>query len=285
MCYISPILPSTPSIRVKIILTILLSCCLLPAIAQLHLKGTLIQPGPRNIPFANIGISQKDQGTISNAEGEFSLQLPSSCLHDTITLSCPGYFIQQVPVSDMIINRTGIYILYPKEEETVSVSISMNPDLDTSGIKDPAGSSRIPATSNSSSDIFEVAQLIKMNGKEGQVNSAHLFLQLQQPDILTFRINFYQIENGMPGKRLIDKNIILTQSISNGWFDIDLSNYNILLSQDCYISYEYLPTAAGSTRPFAIDTRKNGTLSVRKSSHGRWQQKKGTPTAYVEISY
>lgn len=271
--------------RIKVLLTALFSGCLFPAIAQLHIKGTLIQPGPRNISYANIGIPQKDQGTISDNTGEFSLHLPSACLQDTITLSCPGYLTQHIPVRDMVINRTGIYILYPKEEETVSVSISMNPDLDTSGIKDPAGTTRIQASSNSPSDIFEVAQLIKLNGKEGQINSAHLFLQLQQPDTLTFRINFYQVENGMPGKRLIDKNIIWTQSATKGWFNIDLSNYNILLSQDCYIGYEYLPATPNQRRPFAIGTRKNGVLPVRKSSHGRWQQKQGVPAAYVEISY
>ena len=43
------------------------------------------------IPYVNIGILNRDKGTVSNENGEFTLEIPNEFINDTIKISSIGY--------------------------------------------------------------------------------------------------------------------------------------------------------------------------------------------------
>jgi hypothetical protein len=51
----------------------------------------------------------------------------------------------------------------------------------------------------------------------------------------------------MPTKRLVEKLIIKRIPVKQGWLVFDLKDYDIVLDQDFYIGFEFLPPCCASS--------------------------------------
>ena len=60
------------------------------------------------LPFTNIGVVGKNQGTVSNSEGYFTLSVEEIAEHDSIYISYVGYIQQKLSVADLKKNSTII---------------------------------------------------------------------------------------------------------------------------------------------------------------------------------
>jgi len=74
-----------------------------------------------------------------------------------------------------------------------------------------------------------------------------------------FRVHVY-------GNGVTDPALDVTP-LSTGWFDVDLTAYNIVVSGDFYISIEYLIAGAGMP-PIGVDTGSMGLRSYARDSPG-----------------
>jgi predicted alpha/beta superfamily hydrolase/ketosteroid isomerase-like protein len=83
--------------------------------------------------------------------------------------------------------------------------------------------------------------------------------------------DFYRFDGSRPGARAIDKMIIRTEAIKEGWLKFDLSHLGIYLKGDIVATIELLPS--GSTTPVMYEVKPGGRVKsfVRKSSQGAWQ--------------
>lgn len=71
------------------------------------------------LPYATIGIKSKGKGTISNYEGEYSLNLTKDFLSDTLIVSYLGFYNRKIPVNQTInsyynISLTRMYVPIPE---------------------------------------------------------------------------------------------------------------------------------------------------------------------------
>ena len=60
------------------------------------------------LPFATIGLRNKGRGTVSNNNGEFSLNIPPDTYTDTLSVSYLGYFGREIPVRQALGNNLTI---------------------------------------------------------------------------------------------------------------------------------------------------------------------------------
>ena len=71
------------------------------------------------LPYASVGVESKGKGTISNYEGEYTLNLTRNFLDDTLVVSYLGFYNRKIPVSQTInshlnISLTRLYIPIPE---------------------------------------------------------------------------------------------------------------------------------------------------------------------------
>ena len=90
--------------------------------AQIQISGIVVNIETNQpVEFANIGIPNANQGTVSNQEGKFKLEVPMEFSGDSITISHINYYSARIPVSNL---ESGTILLMPKTNELAEVIVS-----------------------------------------------------------------------------------------------------------------------------------------------------------------
>lgn len=249
----------------------------------LHISGSVMQPDNTILPYVNIGIKQKNIGTVSDLKGMFDLAIPSSHQNDTLTFSYIGCKELNIPIGQILKTGEKNFILIPEETILEEVIISnKKPIIKKLGIKSSTPLLSSPPIAYKSKDINEFAQYININNKPSRILDANIKILTRASDSTIVRINFYDIDNGFPGRKIFPKNIIRNVPVENGWLTIDLKDYNIVFDKNFFIGFEFMPIQSKYT--FMYGARLGGEVIARESSLGVWKKEKGgSVSAYVTV--
>ncbi len=78
-------------------------------------KGKIVDKSSKNfIEYVNIGILNKNIGTISKLDGTFILKAPNKFKNDSLTISHVSYYTIKIPVKNL---KNNIIFLKPKIHE------------------------------------------------------------------------------------------------------------------------------------------------------------------------
>lgn len=223
----------------KRILTAILLIASTAGFAQATIKGKIIDSETGlSLPYVNIGIPGTNVGTVSNNQGAFSLNLKENMhRHDTIRFSFIGYKTQEFPVSTLSkkensieltpeINQLQEVVFSSKEPKNKKLGRThkglgtMWYNLYTAGEKVDDRLSK------------EFGMKFKLRN-DCRMNSLNFYIGQNQYELIKFRVNFYHLENNLPGKVLNDEDIVF--EVKNGasdWFTVDLDSYNIYLEEE-----------------------------------------------------
>ncbi len=242
------------------------------AMAQTTIRGTVRDSANNQLlAYVNIGIAHKNIGCVSQKDGSFSLTIPAEDKLDTITFSMVGYHDHKLPINS-IAGEASVK-LAPKITQMNEVSITF-PALTEKKFGESNYHALIQFTDGSTNqmDIFEIAQLIKLDTGLIKLTSVNLYISASRPDSGTFRINFYGYDGKHPTARIIDKNIIQTHAIQKGWLTFDLKPYNIYLKGDVVAGIEFLPNSPVN-KPINYNIKVVGATKsfYRNSSQGDWR--------------
>lgn len=70
------------------------------------IKGIIINKETKSpIAYVNIGIPNKNSGTVSDTEGAFSLTIDESHQNDSLKFSCIGFESKTLSIKDMLTNK------------------------------------------------------------------------------------------------------------------------------------------------------------------------------------
>ncbi len=253
---------------------------------ELKIAGIIFdQETAKPIAFVNIGVRNKNKGTVSNQNGRFSIKLPTQFLNDTLTISHVSY--QTVKIS--VRNVTDLQIrLQPKATELSEITLSTRKKKRKKiGVK---SYNRLLwlSTVSKENDIIENAQRIKIpNCKKVMVNRINLFLRKGfTSDSAFLRINFYKNLDNRPGEKIASKHIIQKKQIKPGWLSIDVEEYDIYMDEDFFVGVEFIPDFKNNSRAVylgAILTKGKGYS--RTSSLGTWKKIQGASSINVEVAY
>ncbi|MEQ8927197.1 MAG: carboxypeptidase-like regulatory domain-containing protein [Fulvivirga sp.] len=210
------------------------------AYAQHKITGVINNTENQPVPYAQIGILSTSIGCITDENGEFTLALNlNKHLGETFTVSAIGYKSQNIKITKDLTHLSITLQPITKVLDPIVIN-SKGLNLKTYGTKPgiaPGGTSILSVSGGSAlalkiyPDQFPVlVQNVKVNILENQLKE------------FQFRIHFFAIDSvtGLPGKDLVNQNLILKSTIQKGYVTLDLKPYDITLNQAFYLAVEWV---------------------------------------------
>ena len=258
----------------------------------LNLEGTIKDEASGDaLPYVNVGILNRDRGTVSDTEGHFILQLDETYLEDSLRISILGYKAGVYSIRDLLDRRMELNINLQEEATDLQEVVVTAKELKSKIIGNKTKSKFL-------STGFFYDQLgsemgVKINiGKKPtypetfNFNIAHNRLSAKS----WFRLNFYTLSQGQfIGNILSEQIIIPVEAQQTGPVSIDLKPYFITLTEDVVVTLEWVdteePLKKGEGIYFSLGFINGGSY-VRYSSQGEMKKKKGFGVGFnMKVSY
>lgn len=196
------------------------------------------------IPYASIRVLHSEGDTIANSEGYFSFDISAFSENDTLRISAVGY-----ENLDFLIVHYREYFI---KEELVKIELTpKSQDIDQvvvysgkskkmvtgNNIKTPMISARFQDQKAGA----EIGTVLKYNKKKkGHVLSLNFNVVRIQSDSISFRVNLYDMKNGLPHKNILNSPIYCRNTLKDGIISIDLADDNIFIKEDSFLSLELI---------------------------------------------
>jgi hypothetical protein len=250
----------------------------------IEMNGIVIDSETKNpIEFVNIGILNKNKGTISNLNGEFNLSVSKELSNDSLTLSHVSYYTIKIPIKNF---KDQTISLEPKTNELSEVIISNRKKRNRKiGVKSYNPLLWLGAISEDM-DIIENAQRINIPDKSVKVKYVNIYLRRGfKSDSSFVRINFYKNVDNRPDEKIVFENIVQKKKIEPGWLQIDLTKQNVYLEEDFFVGVEFIPDFKNKLEVYIGAILTKGKGYSRRNSQGEWNKLQGASTINVEIEY
>lgn len=251
------------------------------------IKGMVYDEKEIALAWVNIGIRNKNVGTVSKDHGDFELLIPAILRNDTLTFSAVGYEELTIPVKDINEDSNRKFILHKKTYTLNEVVITHEKrkriHLGTTGYT-PLLFASISLKDKKS--YAESAQRIKIKKAAQLLNvNARIAGSKKSKDSVTYRLNIYKMNDGLPGARLTEKNIIKTFPMTAQLISFDLEKESIFLDEDFVVAFEYIPNASLKQPVLSFRASMTGTGGfTRTISVGKWTSVgNGSASIFVEV--
>ena len=176
------------------------------------------------LAFVNIGVVNKNIGTVSDLDGFFSLKLNPTEKEDLIRFSMIGYKSYTENIASFVKKFSKGDTVFLKEEvlELSEIVLSENKwKRKTLGNKTKSKSISTGFTNNELGN--EIGVIIPIKDAPTVLETFFFHINENQYRPLVFR----GLKEGLPHKSLVYENIIVKTSIKSGMMSIDLRPYNI----------------------------------------------------------
>lgn len=224
------------------------------------------------IAYANIGVLNQNLGTVSDQTGNFSLKIDTKFDDSNIKISSIGYVSKTMKVADFknILNQNQTFYLEKSVNELKEIVVK-NKKLQTTTLGNTLGKKTVSAGFVNNVLGNEIGIKIKINKKPTFIEAFQAVVDYNKFANLKFRINVYNLKNGLPNDNILTENIIVTSQVKSGLMTIDLSEYNLMVTQDFFISIELIEQLGAGGFRFMADY--NGTpIMTRAASQGKWNK-------------
>jgi len=188
------------------------------------------------IPYVNIGIVKKEKGTVSNDLGKFEFEIPTNLLNDTE--------LDEVVVTNKELKEK---IIGNKTKKKIVKGVFSYAD---------AG--------------VEMGIKVKIKDSPTYVEKFHVNVVSNTSERVKFRMNFYNIKDGLPNEKIIKENIIFSINLKEGDFTLDLEKYNIVVEEDFYAIIELLENQKEEEEVYFSAGLLGNSTAYRFSSQGVW---------------
>ncbi|SHG31788.1 carboxypeptidase-like regulatory domain-containing protein [Flagellimonas flava] len=258
----------------------------LSTVAQTRLSGHIVDLDSRQpVDFANIGVLDKNVGTVSDFDGSFKLDLEASDINstDTLQISRIGYRTIKFSTKDFLeqLQSNPVVELEATAYELDGIVVKSS-DSDKRRMGYQSRSKRLFGFWNDSLALGgEHASKIMVRRGPVKLEDLSFHVAANISDSILVRVNVYELERGLPGKNFTTANILHTIKQRQGTITIDLSPYNIVVDDHFVISLELLKIYGGRVG-IGISAFDDGARSyTRVVSQGRWKRmRKGFTIAY-----
>lgn len=187
------------------------------------------------IPYVNIGFTIFMQGTVSNAEGAFSISYRS--LKDTLSFSAIGYQRIDIRVEDLL--QLPEVLLSPEVYDLGEVQVEAEPygPIKDFGIRLQKRGQSVGFGSTQLGT--EIAALIPIE-KPTVLYSAHYVINHVNKEPLLLRLNIYEMKDGVPGSNILPENVLIEAPEEKGEIIVDLMPYDLMVGGDVLLSLEWI---------------------------------------------
>lgn len=240
------------------------------------------------IPYVNIGVFQKNIGTVSDENGKFELKFSgNSIATDSIVFSHIGYQLLKFAPSQLD-NSIGDIPLYPTS--TLLQEVSIKPKKTVKKFLGRNGKGL--GLMHYNFYTFYEKEVDDRLGKEAGVllpvkkdcflNELQMHISSNEFSSLKFRLNLYQVVDGVPTELIMPKEVIF--EIKEGYvglFKLDLRSYNLYLTKDmglvaATIQWVESKKAKPTSKYFSLyaSLSANPSFVYRAKSMANWEASK-----------
>ncbi|MDB2340696.1 carboxypeptidase-like regulatory domain-containing protein [Flavobacteriaceae bacterium] len=273
---------------------LLLSCCILslflslPLGAQTFVIGQVIDAATKEpLPYVNIGLLNKNIGTVSDETGYFELEVNTEQnSRDTLRFSMIGFETKSYTLNDFI-NQNEIEVYLTEKSTALDEVIlsSKRKNYQTKILGNKTTSKALYAAFTSNKLGNEMGFIVRARKHPMILKKFNISLVENDYGPIKFRLNIYDVLNGLPNKTLLKDNIFIETEESSGIVSLDLTPYEIILDQDFFIAIEWIEDL-GPGKLYFSGGFFGAPLFAREVSQGTWE-KIGTASVgmNVEVRY
>jgi hypothetical protein len=226
----------------------------------LQLHGQLITGKVLNsstgdpLVYASIGVKETARGTITNEQGDFSLDIKDLPANSDIRFSMIGFKPQTISLGELRKDENIIRL----EDQTYNLSeIIVKPSgrLRKVGI---IGFSKLGYCGWTGTDYgpgHEIGTKIELGDTPVKLKSFNLRVKDQSFDSVIFRLRIRKIVDSLPGPELLKNDILFHISEKSGWVNIDLSKFDLVFNGDIAITIEWIKIM-GMNKPLLVVSGK-----------------------------
>ncbi|MDT0644922.1 carboxypeptidase-like regulatory domain-containing protein [Zunongwangia sp. F363] len=283
--------------RIYTITTIIFLCLNSLFSQTTSISGKIISE-ENNAPlsYVNIGIPNKNLGTVSREDGSFTLKLPREIVEkDTLIFSYIGYETQKIATSKL--KTSGNEVILKPAKTYLDEVVLETQELKAKKIgrtNTGLGLMHYNFYTADEKDVDDrLSKELGMNLKlrrNCRLEKFNFAVTSNDFKSLKFRINIYNIKNNEPDSLLISNNIIFElKDKENGWQSVDLDPYNIYLKEEVeeiMVSIQWLESvkAEKDSKYFAIAASQSPFHKVyfRNKAMDSWASQTGSLSMYID---
>ena len=259
------------------------------------IRGTVLDKTTgQPVVYAHVGITGKNAGTITNAEGFFSLSAKSIRRGDTLRISMLGYEPLDFLIPASLPDTSSLRLeIQPTAYELPAVTFFPKGKQQQTGAReddllaDVWGAGGV-ANGEELGRLFRVPP-----GRAIRIDTCFLHLRRNHGDSLLFRLNLYQLKGENPGRPLLDHDVRFQvkpgeNEAEDGWVTIPLVAEQLVLDQDFLLTIELLRnwTGFGFQPIFVSLARGKEPAFIRQSSQAPWIMHGDQPFAFrLSVTY
>lgn len=243
------------------------------------------------LPYVNIGILNKEFGTVTDYNGKFILNLKEEFVNDTIRISSIGYKPVEFLVKNMTQKRHPISIKLEEQIIELGEVVITAKAYKKKTLGNKTESKFI--STGFSYDQLGAEMGLKINVRKNPTfvdafNFNISYNRLSAKSI--FRVNFYSIEKNKPKANILTENILVSiEPKQFGKITVDLKPYDIVLTNDVIVALEWVETDGENNKEeaifFSLGMFKSGTL-YKKSSQAKFKKHSSMGVGFnVDVRY
>lgn len=243
-------------------------------ICQVDLVGQVIDADTEEpLPYVNIGLLNQNIGTVTDEAGYFELEVPGNGFADaTLRFSMIGFEPQDFTLQEY---RDQKILTIPLKEKATAleevVLTTKKNKYQTKILGNKTTSQLIYAAFTTNKLGNEMGFLVR--GRKNPMILKKFNVSLVENDYgpIRFRLNFYDLKDGLPNETLLNENIIVETDIQSGIVSKDLTPYEIVIDQDFFVAIEWIEDL-GPGKLFFSGGFFGSPLIAREVSQGTWSK-------------
>lgn len=230
------------------------------------------------IEFVSVGFINKNLGSVTDEKGFYEFSAENLSDNDTILFSMIGYASKMMKYADVKNKIQGGKLnmsLAPQDVQLPTVEIrAKDTKYATLGHK---GSDNISAGFHSNALGTELAMKMNVKGSYNVLKKLKIHIANSELDSLAFRVNIYDLKKGIPNNNILKRNIVVRTNQKKGEVVVDLTPYNIVVTQDFAIGLEWIKDYGARKNqkdklPLMFKAGLiNGKSYFKGASQGKWE--------------
>ena len=245
-----------------------------PGISQKDISGRILDVNGQFIPYVNIGVPERATGTVSDQEGNFTLDFLKQ--GDTVLISAIGYEDKLIPFEwlvEMAAQESVIDIVLKDKEYTLESIV-------IKGKKIKSETVRIGSKNKNRGHSIGFGS-IQLGSEIGAplhfehpvlVSNAGFVINHIKGDSMLFRIKLYRFSARSVGEQILRENVMVREAQNKVAFTVDLFHLNLTLEGHYLLSLEWVQDIDGNgNEGLTFDTKsagREGGTYLKLSSNG-----------------
>jgi len=230
------------------------------------------------LSYVNIGIPNKNTGTVSRKDGSFQINIDERQVSDSLKFSMAGYQSRSIQISNLL-NQKGPIVIFLKEDyselkEVVIVKKALASKIMGNTISSKFISIGLPLKYLGS----EIGVKIRLGKNPVILKTFSFNISDNRLDTAVFRMNIYNFKKGVPFENIIQKNVIVPVGKQTGRFTVNLTSYKLDMKGDILLSLEWIEgssSGSGNGAIFLSASFLNSATWHRVTSQGEWKKATG----------